>query len=416
MKHSYAFWIIAMVVIATAIGFGVVRAQQDDAAAKVEVQDSETAGQINALNDEIGEKQSDIDRLNQRIDEYRKKITALEGQATSMEVEVELLDNRVAKSEADIEETEKQISSVNDEISVLSLRIKDVEGQLERSRLSLGEILRKMDVYDQDTTLQMFFGSNSFGDLLSRLEELSSVSGDLKASLEQAQAERTQIESDRTEQVGKRASLSELQNRQKTQRDLLEEQKGTKELLLAQTQRSESQFQKFVNQLREEQQYVNQQISALQDAVERKLSSMDEEGQGSSVLSWPADPSYGISARFHDPDYPFRNLFEHPGMDIPVPYGTTIRSAAPGYVAWTRTGNMYGNYVMVIHSNGIATLYAHLSRISVVQDQFVSRGDVIGSSGGVPGTPGAGFSTGAHLHFEVRLNGIPTDPLAYLTD
>ena len=70
---------------------------------------------------------------------------------------------------------------------------------------------------------------------------------------------------------------------------------------------------------------------------------------------------------------------------------------------------MYGNYVMVIHTNGIATLYAHLSRIDVVADQFVSRGDIIGAVGST------GFSTGPHLHFEVRLNGIPTDPLSYLT-
>jgi len=410
--HLVAFIIFA----ASSACFGVVHATEDIGVSDVVVEDASASGEINALNEQISEKRGDIDQLNRNIDEYRKKIETLQRSESSIEVEMELLENRIAKTELDVQATGDEISIVNDEIVVLEKRMAAVEDQLERSRASLSEILRQMDVYDNDMALQLLFGSDSFGDLFARLQELSSVTGDLKSALERAEAEREQITGDRAEQVGKRERLSELLSQQENQMALLENEKGSKDLLLAQTQRSESQFQIFLSELRGEQQYVNQQITALQGEVERKLTSIDSEGQGSEVLSWPAEPLKGISALFHDSTYPFRHLFEHPGIDLPVSYGTPIVSAAPGYVAWTRTGTMYGNYVMVIHANGIATLYAHLSRISVTQDQFVARGATIGLSGGVPGTPGAGLSTGAHLHFEVRLNGIPTDPLNYLTE
>ena len=101
-------------------------------------------------------------------------------------------------------------------------------------------------------------------------------------------------------------------------------------------------------------------------------------------------------------------MFEHSGLDLPAASGTLVLSAATGYVAWTKNGRLYGNYVMVIHASGVSTLYAHLSRIDVVADQFVARGDQIGAVGST------GLSTGPHLHFEVRKNGIPTNPLDYL--
>ena len=116
-----------------------------------------------------------------------------------------------------------------------------------------------------------------------------------------------------------------------------------------------------------------------------------------------------ITAYFHDPDYPYRYLFEHSGLDTATPMGTPLRAAEAGYVARVAYGTRwYGNYLMIIHNNNLATLYAHLNNINVKTDQYVSKGQIIGATGN------SGFSSGPHLHFEVRYNGVPVNPLGYL--
>ncbi len=364
--------------------------------------------EINALNTQIDQKQQSIDQLNRQIDLYKEKIEQKQSQAAMLYGELDLLDNRIAKTQLDIEVSEAGIDLVNVQIALIEEEVHDLEEVTQRDLDLIAHVLQQIDVQDNSLPFQLVFGTDSFSEFFSTLEQLEAVSSDLKSAVETAQQSKTRLLEKHEAQQGKKDQLTQLGASLAQEERRLEESVGAKSSLLSATQASEVQFQALLQDLREEQAYLNQQIALLQKDIEGRLNATDELGD-SSILSWPIDPTIrGISVYFRDPTYPFRNLFEHSGLDLPAPSGTPVKAVAPGYVAWTRQGRLYGNYVMIIHTNGLATLYAHLSRIDVSPDQFVARGDTIGAVGST------GFSTGPHLHFEVRLNGIPTDPLEYL--
>lgn len=362
--------------------------------------------------EEIATKKANIDQINRKIDEYKKEIERRGQDSASLSGELSLLENRMAKAELDIELNEVEIDLVNTELRQLDDQINALESRLQKERNIIEEILQEIQVYDNDLSLQVLFGSDSFSELFDHLQYLETVNADLGERVAGAKAAKEQVVSSRTAQEGKKARLEELQANLARMKTQLTSEVHAKESILHETQSSAAQYSVLLSELKQERASIDYQVNELQNKLGSQVNPFDNIGDSSS-MSWPVN-DFIITALYHDKTYPFRHLFEHSGLDLAVPQGTPLKSAAPGYVAWTRTGKMYGNYVMIIHSDGLATLYAHMSAFNVESDQFVGRGQVIGWSGGLPGTQGAGLSTGPHLHFEVRKNGIPVNPQDYL--
>ena len=167
-----------------------------------------------------------------------------------------------------------------------------------------------------------------------------------------------------------------------------------------------------------EQSQAQAEIAGAENLIRKKMSEKDKQRleSGDSTIGWPVKKNY-ITASFHDPDYPYRKIIgEHSGVDIRAAQGSTLYAAADGYVAKVKSdGSKAYAYIMIIHGDNLATVYGHISAAYVEVDQYVTRGEVIGKTGGTPGTPGSGsFSSGPHLHFEVRKNGLPVNPANYL--
>lgn len=136
---------------------------------------------------------------------------------------------------------------------------------------------------------------------------------------------------------------------------------------------------------------------------------------GGVDLDWPVTPALGISANFHDEGYKARFGFDHHAIDIPTDQGTPIRAPADGTVLKVSLNGLGYSSITLSHAGGMETVYGHITDATVKAGDTVTFGQIIGHSGGQPGSQGAGLlTTGPHLHFAVRIDGVLVDPLQYL--
>ncbi len=136
---------------------------------------------------------------------------------------------------------------------------------------------------------------------------------------------------------------------------------------------------------------------------------------GDRVLLWPVSPTLGLSATFEDAEYEKLFKFPHHAIDIPTEQGTEVRSPAGGIVTKISMNGLGYSSIVLEHDGGLQTIYGHVTDATVLQGATVRAGEVIGHTGGQPGTMGAGLmTTGPHLHFAVRKDGVLVDPMKYL--
>lgn len=374
------------------------------------------SSEIDQLNKQIAEKKDKIKELEDTINKYNKNIEKKQTEVKSLKNTLSILDNHITKAETDIELTQEKIKQAQLEIEALQLTIADKEAVMEKQRKIITKIIQNINADKRKNYLEVLLTNSSFAEFYDQLQYTMNVFTDLGQSVKVLRLVKEDLQTKQAQIASKKKTYENLKTELESKRGKLQDQSKAKEILLVETKSSELKYRTLLASLKQQYQAVINEQRAFEDQVRKKLAQQNKLGDSVGSFSWPL-PSRTITASFHDPDYPFRNVFEHSAIDIRASQGTPVRAAAAGYVARAKvcgTASCYA-YVLIVHTGNLSTLYGHLSRIDVGSDQFVNKGDVIGLSGGRPGTVGAGpFVTGPHLHFEVRLNGIPVDPMGYL--
>ncbi len=418
--RSLVSWGLLLVVIGTAVSavpFALAQTPPEALATDSDPNQESLKDEIDTIQSQVRLKERSVKRLDDVITDYRARIEKQSSTAQTLAKQIELLEMHVLELEARIKRSRAEGERLDLELQSLEISIKEAEASLTLRRALLEQSLVQLAQSDAASPLVAMLAKGSMSVFVKQREQWRSLEQDLHRLTLEARMLKTTLEADRTKQEeAKKAQERELVALREAEEEL-EEERAAKTSLLAETRGREEEFRRIVADLKRDQASEADLLESLRSRLQNKLDSADEIlARGDILLQWPVPTRRGVSAHFHDPTYPFRHLFEHSGTDIPVPVGTPVRAAAGGYVAWNRTGRQYGNYAMIIHPNGIATVYAHLSAFAAKPDTYVERGEIIGYSGGRAGDPGAGLSTGPHLHFEVRQNGIPVDPELFLPE
>jgi murein DD-endopeptidase MepM/ murein hydrolase activator NlpD len=379
--------------------------------------DEQTTTEISQLNQQIKDNQNKMQDIESQKAQYTANIAAAQAQAQTLQGQMAILDNRIAAAELDASSTQNQIDQISIQMKQINIDISNKEESIAKEKNSISNTLKLLYKESDVSTLEILLSNDSLTDFLDRLKNLQDVSKGMNDSLTALKNDQTDLQKSKTSLIKKNTELQTLAVSLAQNLNALESDKQDKADVLAETQNSQIKYTGLVQQLKQQQDDANSQIMNLEKTVREKMEAMKNNGLQvkDNGMIWPVPKNY-ITTYFHDPDYPFRYLFEHPGWDIRAGQGTEIDAAESGYVAHAQMNGTAYAYIMVIHADGLSTVYGHVSKIFVKADDYVTQGEPIGLSGGTPGTVGAGpFTTGPHLHFEVRLNGIPVDPTGYLS-
>ncbi len=377
---------------------------------------AQEGGQADDLQNEIQVRKQQIEELQAKQKEYEAEIAAYRKQASSLNAQVGALNSQIERTRLKLRSTELQIQQTQLEIQETEEQIGVKEAEIEAQRERLRNMLRALQKLDsRDSIVEVVVGGGGLGDAFAELAEFQRVHSTLQGQLSGLQELRGQLESQRAELGSKNEQLGSFREDLEEQQGGLSRDKTVKDKILQETKGNQQKYEALLKELKAEVAQINSEIGSYEQRLRARLSDSGQVQGGVGKLSWPV-PGRTITAYFQDPDYPFRRVFEHPAIDIRAGQGTAVTAAADGYVGRVKDGGRKGySYILLVHGDSISTVYGHLSRMVVTQDSFVSKGQIIGYSGGTPGTPGAGpLTTGPHLHFEVRLNGIPVNPLDYL--
>ncbi|MBI4457832.1 peptidoglycan DD-metalloendopeptidase family protein [Candidatus Uhrbacteria bacterium] len=408
-RHIIAFLIIAALPLAAVLAFPLGAGAQEASTPKIQEQ-------IKDLNEQVKKKKSDLQELETKSKEYQGLIAEKKLQAQSLEDQLALLDNRIAKTLLSIEISKNEISALELEIAAFERDILEKEQRIVHERQLLGSLARQL--YRTETsrsTFELLLSFKSFSDFFDGLRALAALQDGVNRTLEKVAALQRDLTAEKQGREDKKALTAVRKSELEAGWARLEDERALKDAIITETKSSELHYRYLLADLKREHEDADTEIEYLEKVLREKIDLADRTRGDSPVLSWPVVPARGISTRFHDPEYPFRYVFEHPGLDIRSGQGTPVRAAASGVVGRAKNAGLGYSYVMLLHNNDVSTVYGHLSKIVVREDAFVERGEIIGYSGGMPGTSGAGrMTTGPHLHFETRLRAIPVDPMGYL--
>lgn len=380
------------------------KAQREKAAADA-AKKAETERKNKELQDQIAKIEQDLKELAAEQNKIAANIQSTKGEAEKKQAEVTYIDGQISNTKAEINSMEARIGLLEESITLQEEMIKDKKEEYEKNYDIFKKRVRALYMYDNTTVLGLVLGTDSFIDFLTTSDNLSAIAAHDEKLMQELDTERRLLEEEMENLESTKTDVEASKVETESKRKELDQRFSVAQSQVYEITALQQQFEKDYAASKAQSDAMRAEMNAIYAQI--KLS---EEEYVGGVMAWPTPGSRNITSTY---GWRFNNTDFHTGIDLAAPHGSTVIAANSGEVALVNTsytpGRGYGIYVIVDHGGGMTTLYAHLSAVSVSKGQKVSRGDAIASVGST------GWSTGPHLHFEVRENKNHKDPYPYIS-
>jgi murein DD-endopeptidase MepM/ murein hydrolase activator NlpD len=373
-----------------------------------------------------GDPTSDLEKVKSQIDLLEQEIESAKTQKSEVGRQVASAQKKLNGVLADLQAAQAALDEVENGIATQQSRLDTLQAQLAKLERQLAETRLAISNSQDDLELQVvqmyMDATTTAGATLLEFESASDLAVGIAYSSDVAGASDDIVKSFIALKSDEERQQGEVEDQHIKVEDALsalEVKRMDREKDLARVQELEDQASKDLAEVEAVLNRITANIAAAEEhkqGLEEESARLEEEirklqsggGTNPGVLGWPASGpvTSPFGWRVH-PIFGTRKL--HTGIDISVPYGTEIHAAGDGTVILAGSYGGYGNAVVIDHGGGLSTLYGHQSKLAVNVGQRVSRGQVIGYVGCT------GYCTGPHLHFETRENGVPVDPMKYLS-
>jgi murein DD-endopeptidase MepM/ murein hydrolase activator NlpD len=365
---------------------------------------ADTASELQASLASLSDK---IKALDQEIKDFNAKISKTQGDAKTLKQALASLELRRAALSKEISRTKLQITATQNNITETQSRIAVTETRLERNKSALAETLRSL-VYQSSSIppfVEVLRPGSHLSDAVDVIKRNSDISHAVNEKVQELAQTREDLGVQKQSYESNKKTLEHLTSTLSDQKSLVEQTAKDKSTLLAETKNKETVYQQLLADKQKKKGELESEMLDVESKLKVAVDASKLPKNGKGVLQYPVDnvniTQYFGNTPFASQNPQVYNGSGHNGIDFAVKIGSPIYAADDGVVLGTGntdagcSGVSYGKWVLIKHTNGLTTLYAHLSVIQVSSGQSVSSRQKIALSGNT------GYSTGPHLHFTV---------------
>ncbi len=354
------------------------------------------------IKSKIDERNNQIKQLEAEIQQYNTEVEKIGGEAKTLQNTIKTLDLTKKKITTDITLTEKKITKTNTTINQLDSEIDETEEHLDINKAAVISALRGMQAIDNIGLVQMILSKDSVGDMWTDVDNLKQVKAVIKEKSDELVVLKKEIENKQNTLKGQKTSLVNLRQDLNGKKQVVQQTAEEKATILAQTKNKEQAFKDLVKAREDLKAQFEKDIFEYESQLNITVDTSGYPRPQKGILAWPLESLF-VTQKFGK-TVGAEKLYvsgSHNGVDFRASVGTRVNNVLSGVVVGTGNTDAYkgcysfGKWVMVKHSNGLSTIYAHLSVISVFSGQNLQTGELVGYSGNT------GYSTGPHLHISV---------------